>query len=127
MRETGRLAKNYYVNPAPFLPSANLILPVTQAFSGPPTPPAAIMAKAYQRWMSPEPTGNSVPASPTYSVTDEPIDWADPRIMPWGGEDHELNGDYMEKGLEVHRNIEALHVSWRILQMVELWLTPPRQ
>lgn len=109
MRDSDRLPPNYYVNPAPYLPSANLILtgnPQLLTF-----PAAGHMAKSYQQWMSPAPSGSIIPASPTYSVAGEAIDWEDPRIMPWGSPAHEENGEYMEKGFEVHREIEAMQVS----------------
>lgn len=74
-------------------------------------PPAATAALEYSHWMSPAPTGGSVPASPTYSIAGGEIPWSDARIMPWGSEAHEENGEYIDKAIHVRRTIEALRVS----------------
>lgn len=112
MRASGKMHRNYWANPAPFLPSANFMIPaeVWEDPSRKNRSPAAYIAQYYKRWMSPNPDGNTIAASPTLSVAeaDGKIDWSDPRIQRWSGFEREENGQYMEKGLEVHKTISAL-------------------
>lgn len=109
MREQSeRLRRNYYVNPAPFLPTANLMLPV---MSRPLTAtPEQSMGKAFSEWMSPKAVGDAMPASPTYTVAhDDPsVNWSDPRIQRWTGAEREQNGEFMEKAVDVASTLHAM-------------------
>lgn len=106
--DTGRFTNNYYVNPAPFLPIAQFILPMVRpSSSGPPMSPSALN-KAYSLWMSPAPSSySSIPPSPTYDVREE-IDWSDPRIQSWNGVEREQNGEFLDKCIAVWKGIGAL-------------------
>lgn len=109
MREQSeRLQRNYYVNPAPFLPTANLILPVMSRPLA--SSPEQSLGTAYSEWMSPKALGDSMPASPTLSVAHggADVNWADPRIQRWSGAEREQNGEFMEKSVDVHSTLGAM-------------------
>lgn len=109
MREASpRLQRSYYVNPAPFLPTANLMLPV---LSRPLTAtPEQSMSTAYTQWMSPKAVGADMPPSPTLSVAhDSPeVNWADARVQRWTGAEREQNGEFMEKAVDVASTLHAM-------------------
>ncbi|WWD19509.1 hypothetical protein CI109_103970 [Kwoniella shandongensis] len=114
--ENGRFDKNYYVNPAPFLPMANLLLYPSvppHTISGPTT---AKLAETYREWMSPPPYPDditTIPPSPMVGVqADEEgesgVDWDDVRIQSWSGTEREENGDWVELSLKTQKGIETL-------------------
>lgn len=106
-QQSERLQRNYYVNPAPFLPTANLMLPV---LSRPLTAtPEQSMGAAFSEWMSPRAVGDAMPASPTLSVAhDGGVDWADARVQRWSGAEREQNGEFMEKAVDVASTLHAM-------------------
>ncbi|KAK8853095.1 hypothetical protein IAR55_003796 [Kwoniella newhampshirensis] len=113
--ENGRFDKNYYVNPAPFLPMANLLLYPSvppHTISGPNT---AKLVETYREWMSPAPYPDditTIPPSPMVGVQlDEEIegvDWDDLRIQSWSGKEREENGDWIELSLKTQKGVETL-------------------
>ncbi|KAK4689355.1 hypothetical protein P7C73_g748, partial [Tremellales sp. Uapishka_1] len=112
MQKNGHFDKNYYVNPAPFLPMVNFLLPLPPSSSRSHSPSlSAILSQTYQMWMSPAPTasGDLIP-SPMVEAEAEGIDWDDVRIQSWSSEERMENGEYMEKGYETHKTIGALEV-----------------
>ncbi|KAL1409969.1 hypothetical protein Q8F55_003968 [Vanrija albida] len=102
MRESGRLANNYYVNPAPFIPVTRVHVPSLPLDNVGDSSLAHGVSKGYTHWMSPGPTGDSIPPSPTLSVAENgpEIDWSDPRIQSWASEDRIQNGEYLEMSHE---------------------------
>lgn len=107
-QQSERLQRNYYVNPAPFLPTANLLLPVLSRPLA--ATPEQSMGVAYSGWMSPRAVGDSMPASPTLSVAhDNPeVNWDDPRVQRWSGAEREQNGEFMEKAVDVASTLHAM-------------------
>lgn len=109
---SGRLANNYYVNPAPFIPTTHLIIPSLSMENMGGVSLAADVSAAYTHWMSPGPTGDSIPPSPTLSVAENgpEIDWSDPRIQSWASDERIKNGEYLEMSLETTKAIGAFEV-----------------
>ncbi|ADV24177.1 hypothetical protein I315_06137 [Cryptococcus gattii Ru294] len=112
--ESGRFDKNYYVNPAPFLPNANLAI---YPSPGPQPIPGTMRNKlidAYQTWMSPAADLENVEhinPSPMVAVQDEEgdvVDWEDERIMSWSGVEREENAEYLEMALRTQKGLETL-------------------
>ncbi|WOO79255.1 uncharacterized protein LOC62_02G002783 [Vanrija pseudolonga] len=106
---SGRLANNYYVNPATFLPTTHLIIPSLSLENMGGVSLAAGVSTAYSHWMSPGPTGDSIPPSPTLSVAENgpEVDWSDPRIQSWASDERIQNGEYLEMSLETTKAIGA--------------------
>lgn len=105
------MPKNYFVNPAPFMPTMTLILGAapSQPFK---EPPPELAMKNYSRWLSPAPEEDSIRESPTLSVArNSQIDWNDPRIQAWNGVEREQNGEYIEEAFDVQKNFAAISVS----------------
>ncbi|ODO10257.1 hypothetical protein I350_02486 [Cryptococcus amylolentus CBS 6273] len=116
--EEGRFDRNYFVNPAPFMPTSTIGL-----YPLPPTPRSALIAaqrtrlpEVYGNFMSPPPDlddPSQIPPSPMYAVQQaasegEGIDWEDERIMSWSGVGREENGDWMELYEKTQKGIETL-------------------
>ncbi|WVR07790.1 hypothetical protein IAU60_004833 [Kwoniella sp. DSM 27419] len=112
--ESGRFDKNYYVNPAPFLPMANLLLYPSVTPHQIPAPNTVRLVESYREWMSPAPDHedhSSIPPSPMLSVqADEggEIDWEDVRIQNWSGREREENGGWIEQALKTQKGVESL-------------------
>ncbi|BEJ11381.1 hypothetical protein CspHIS471_0108030 [Cutaneotrichosporon sp. HIS471] len=105
----GAPPKNYFVNPAPLMPTMTLILG-----SAPAQPfqqsPAEVARINYDQWLSPKPESkDDIRPSPTLSVSrNAKIDWTDPRIQAWNGVEREENGEYIEEAFEVQTNFAAI-------------------
>ncbi|RSH91720.1 hypothetical protein EHS25_009089 [Saitozyma podzolica] len=132
MIERGRFNNNYYVNPAPFLPTSTFILPSRPPIStsessdsSPAASPSPILstpshahsnpAEIFSSWLSPGPSSPTIiRPSPLLEIeADEegneiPIEWEDPRIQSWSGEERAENWEWFEKAVEVHKGIAAL-------------------
>ncbi|WVR00360.1 hypothetical protein IAU59_007503 [Kwoniella sp. CBS 9459] len=119
--ESGRFDKNYFVNPAPFLPMANLLLYPSVAPHQVIGPNTVKFVEAYREWMSPAPEKDdihSIPPSPMVSVQDlegkeghegeGEIDWDDVRIQNWSGKERMENGDWIEQALKTQKGVETL-------------------
>ncbi len=110
----GAPPKNYFVNPAPMMPTMTLILGAApaQPFHQSPAETARIN---YDQWLSPKPESkDDIRASPTLSVSrNAKVDWNDPRIQAWNGVEREENGEYIEEAFEVQKNFAAISVSDR--------------
>ncbi|WVQ73017.1 hypothetical protein IAR50_002580 [Cryptococcus sp. DSM 104548] len=116
--EEGRFDRNYYVNPAPFMPLSSISLyPLS------PSPTSAIIAaqrktipELYNDFMSPPPDlddPSQIPPSPMYAVQqsateDEGVNWEDERIMSWSGHEREENGEWMDMYEKTQKGIETL-------------------
>jgi hypothetical protein len=131
---SGRFNNNYYVNPAPFLPTSTFILPSRPPIStsessnsSPASSPSPILstpshahsnpAEMFSSWLSPGPSSPTIiRPSPLLEIeADEegnevPIEWEDPRIQSWSGEERAENWEWFEKAVEVHKGIAALEV-----------------
>ncbi|WRT70351.1 uncharacterized protein IL334_007349 [Kwoniella shivajii] len=113
--ESGRFDKNYFVNPAPFLPMCNLLMYPSVAPHTVIGPNTVKLVESYREWMSPSPDPddkNSIPPSPMLSVQQqeesEGIDWDDLRIQSWSGEEREQNGEWIEQALKTQKGVETL-------------------
>jgi hypothetical protein len=117
------MAKKYFVNSAPFIPTAQFLLPTTltknpstsrtrplnpSGFSLEPLQPltrdsnvppgAEDLSQLYDDWLSPSPTSiNSIPPSPLAEIErkGEGVDWEDVRIQSYIGEERLENQEYM--------------------------------
>ncbi|WWC91582.1 uncharacterized protein L201_006528 [Kwoniella dendrophila CBS 6074] len=116
--ENGRFDKNYFVNPAPFLPMCNLILYPSVAGTTPnsvnnSSPNTSKFVELFREYMSPSPNKDNnsntktIKPSPMLSVENE-IDWNDLRIQNWSGKDRLQNGDFIEHSLKTQKGIETL-------------------
>lgn len=130
----GRFTNNYYVNPAPFLPDAELL---TATGSSPSTGPLQIINagrssglssgstedegpsktinEIYSSWMSPAPSSKSyIRPSPTEDCTspardgEAVIDWDDVRIQSWNAGSRHDNGEYMIRLKNYHTALGGL-------------------
>ncbi|WVW86024.1 hypothetical protein I302_108062 [Kwoniella bestiolae CBS 10118] len=113
--ESGRFDKNYFVNPAPFLPICNLLLYPSVAPHNVIGPNTSKLVESYREWMSPPPNEDDkqmIPPSPMVGVQndEEPNgpDWDDVRIQSWSGEERVQNGDWLEQALKTQKGIETL-------------------
>ncbi|OCF32211.1 hypothetical protein I316_06125 [Kwoniella heveanensis BCC8398] len=121
--ENGRFDKNYFVNPAPFLPMANLLLYPSVAPHQVTGPNTVKLVEAYREWMSPAPDKDdiqSIAPSPMVSVQEQglegkegpggqrEIDWDDVRIQSWSGKERMENGDWIEQALKTQKGVETL-------------------
>lgn len=99
---------NYFVNPAPFIPEAHLIMPfVRPTVAGPPMSPNSLN-RAYTSWLSPATSSStSIAPSPIVDITD-PINWDDPRIQSWSGVERDQNYEYYDKAQEVWKSLGVL-------------------
>ncbi|OCF77255.1 hypothetical protein I204_01241 [Kwoniella mangroviensis CBS 8886] len=113
--ESGRFDKNYFVNPAPFLPMANLLLYPSVAPHNVIGPNTSKLVESFREWMSPAPYEDdkkTIPPSPMLAVQndEEPNgpNWDDVRIQSWSGEERLQNGDWIEQALKTQKGIETL-------------------
>ncbi|KAK6909469.1 hypothetical protein I203_103488 [Kwoniella mangroviensis CBS 8507] len=113
--ESGRFDKNYFVNPAPFLPMANLLLYPSVAPHNVIGPNTSKLVESFREWMSPAPYEDdkkNIPPSPMLAVQndEEPNgpNWDDVRIQSWSGEERLQNGDWIEQALKTQKGIETL-------------------
>ncbi|WWC71888.1 uncharacterized protein I206_105847 [Kwoniella pini CBS 10737] len=113
--ESGRFDKNYFVNPAPFLPMANLIIYPSVAPHTAVGPNTSKLVESFREWMSPSPDPDDksiIAPSPTLSLqSDEEVDginWEDARIQNWSGKERLENGDWIEQALKTQKGIETL-------------------
>ncbi|WVO12489.1 hypothetical protein L204_100089 [Cryptococcus depauperatus] len=113
--ESGRFDKNYYVNPAPFMPNLNVALyplPAPHALLG---TPHAKLIETYDTYMSPAPTVgdiSDIDPSPMVAVQQyeesDGVDWEDERIQSWSGVEREENAGWMEMTSKVQKGLETI-------------------
>lgn len=134
MFEMGRFTSNYYVNPAPFLPDADLLTSTGSAASAGPLQiinagrsggpssgstddegPSKTINELYSTWMSPAPSSKSyIRPSPTLDCTspakdgEAVIDWDDVRIQSWNAKSRHDNGEYMVRFKNYHLALGGL-------------------
>ncbi|EIW71792.1 hypothetical protein TREMEDRAFT_67961 [Tremella mesenterica DSM 1558] len=110
--DRGRFNTNYFVNPAPLLPSTHLM--VASPLTRPPTsdpPISKAVADKFMEWMSPAPeSATSIKPSPMLWVQEEEggVDWEDPRIQSWAAEERQENFKYINNNIELQNGLAAL-------------------
>jgi hypothetical protein len=110
---SGRFDTNYYMNPAPFLPTTHFLMPRSMTpKDGVPITGESI-SERFTTWMSPPPPSpKSITPSPISGTEREGgIDWEDVRVQAWSGTERHDNGEFIEKSVELNKAIKSMQVS----------------
>ena len=110
---SGRFTNNYYINPAPFLPTTHFFVPSSLTPKDAPPASSEAVAEAFLNWMSPPPrtNGQIVPSPLSGTEPENGIDWDDVRVQSWNAEERHDNGAYIEKSVELNKAIKSMQVS----------------
>ena len=112
-RYSGRFTNNYYINPAPFLPTTHFFIPssMTSKEEAPITSEA--VAQKFLEYVSPPPAKNGriVPSPLSGTEPENGIDWEDVRVQSWNAEERHDNGAYIEKSVELNKAIKSMQAS----------------
>lgn len=114
--------REYFYNPAPYLPTLSFILPSAPSIS--PLPQraatgspsyAALFAQKFQEYIHPPRPKDGEPLAMPLASLRTDINWEDVRIQDWNGIEREENEEYLIKAGERATTLGMLQVSCRRL------------